>query len=189
MRRYFTFLVVLIMISTAFVGCIHKNSNNSDGYYYTKIDENVRKNIVSSIIKLSPTIDQRWANELSSKIYETSIEYGVDWKIIVSIIKQESNFNCNAKNNRGIGLGQIEPLWAKYYGYRHQDLWDWRFNVEMTTKILAYYKQERGSDGDYWVSAYHSLTPRYRQRYWSKFKQHYKKVIDSEKSLNQMFTV
>ena len=102
---------------------------------------------------------------------------------MVVILKQESNFKPTARNGDGIGLGQIEPLWADYFDYKHHRLWDWRFNLETTYKILKYYKKNRKADGIRWASAYHSMTPKYRNRYYSKIKGYWNRIKNIDDNL------
>src|SRR4030067_971401 len=53
---------------------------------------------------------------LTMAIYENSIKYDLDWKIILSVIKTESSWDSLAKSPKGAkGLMQIMPIMAQVY--------------------------------------------------------------------------
>lgn len=143
------------------------------------IEERRHKNVIyKTIIHLNNNIDPNFAKSLSVKIIKECAKYNLDWMLMTSIMYQESKFNPMAVNNQGIGLGQIEPLWSKKFNYQHGALWDWRFNIEIMAKIMNHYKLEsNNNDNIYWASAYHSYTPKYRNRYHKAIINHYKKIL------------
>ncbi len=181
MRNFLFFIIVVCL--TCCSSTSYHNAQTSHRYHSITTESKDREiqNISNAIQKLTPTIERQWCTKLSTQISAVSHYYNIDWRILVVVTKQESNFDSKARNRHGIGLGQIEPLWAKFYGYKHQDLWNWKFNVETMGRILAYYKAKQNvTTSPYWATAYHSLTPKYRQRYWRKIQKHYEVIVKNE---------
>ena len=78
--------------------------------------------------------------EFAYIIYENSIKYELNWRFIISIIKQESNFNEKAISPKGaLGLMQIIPTTAQLFATKPFDLFDPKDNLEIGCKILHTY--------------------------------------------------
>ena len=55
------------------------------------------------------------AKTIARQIYEESRSYGVDYRLVLAIVKKESNFNATIVSHRGArGLLQIRPVFAKH---------------------------------------------------------------------------
>jgi len=73
----------------------------------------------------------------SGQIKQSAIKYGVSEELIKSVIKRESGGNPNAISSAGaIGMMQVMPGTAKLYGVSRPDLYDWRKNIDLGTRIL-----------------------------------------------------
>jgi soluble lytic murein transglycosylase len=76
----------------------------------TKIIPNETNQIVMAIITFCPDLEH-----LAKIIQKESRKYGYDWKLVVAIMKTESNFDKNAISSKGaIGLMQVMPNTAKW---------------------------------------------------------------------------
>jgi len=71
--------------------------------------------ITKSIKSFCPKLEKRQAIRYASIIHRESEEYGYDWRLIVAIMKTESNFDRKAKSHKGaVGLMQLMPKTAKW---------------------------------------------------------------------------
>jgi len=67
---------------------------------------------------------------------------GWDWRLLASVVYQESNFNPRVESWAGaIGLMQVMPETGQYFGVR--DLWDPEKNITVGTRFLKFLD-------DYW---------------------------------------
>ncbi|WP_099158717.1 lytic transglycosylase domain-containing protein [Virgibacillus ndiopensis] len=75
-------------------------------------------------------------NQFNSFITDTAEKYGIDPKLIHSVIKTESNFNAFAKSSSGAqGLMQLMPTTARGLGVTNP--YDPSQNIEGGTKYLS----------------------------------------------------
>ncbi|KAF7277661.1 hypothetical protein GWI33_000984, partial [Rhynchophorus ferrugineus] len=113
-------------------------------------------------------VSENTANRLSPLIIRSADRYEVDPRLISAIIRQESNFNSNARSPTGaVGLGQIIPsYWANICG---TDLYNESTNINCTAHILSSYYQQGGS----WKKAiaYYNVGPTgYESSFWTRWK-------------------
>lgn len=68
---------------------------------------------------------------------EISEQYDIDWKLLAAIARSESEFRFDAISYVGaIGLMQIMPHVARSMGYKREELFDPRTNVEIAAKLF-----------------------------------------------------
>jgi membrane-bound lytic murein transglycosylase F len=103
---------ILILLLLLIIGCAVENN---------QID--VKGNSINMVPTYTKTLDteeniedeeylliKNILDDYGSYIYKYSKRYGFDWKLILSIIKQESNFDMVAESKKGaFGLMQIMP--------------------------------------------------------------------------------
>jgi len=97
-----------------------------------------------SVDKLAPkNIDPELKKVIVNTAYQAEVDQGIDGCMIVSVIKQESNFNPNAiGRDREVGLMQIMGrYWYKHFGFKsraefEKELKDPEFNILTGTAIL-----------------------------------------------------
>jgi soluble lytic murein transglycosylase-like protein len=136
--------------------------------------------IYCHIIKISPKINKSLAFRISNKIYKYSKKYGVDSRILTAILRQESNFNLQAKGcHFGIdenfeektvcsdfGMSQIYIKTAKRYGFDIKRLTeDVGYSIECGAIVLKDIKKRYGEkENNYW-SRYNALSKTKRELY------------------------
>ncbi|MCH4247421.1 MAG: transglycosylase SLT domain-containing protein [Acinetobacter populi] len=144
-----------------------------------------RADKLSAGLQKAYAVPQYQANRLSPMIINSADHYDVDPRLISAIIRQESNFNSNARSSTGaIGLGQIIPsYWAKVCG---NDLYNESTNIHCTAHILSAYHAQGGS----WKKAiaYYNVGPTgYESSFWTRWKvrKYVKSVKHFEKELKR----
>lgn len=112
-------------------------------------------------------------------------KYGVDWRLVVAVIKAESNFNARARSSRGAyGLMQVMPRTAALYQVKKSELYDPARNVEAGVRHLAMLQDRYDGDlsrtlaaynsGETAVARYHGVPPyRDTRAFVKKVIQHY----------------
>ncbi|MCX8022982.1 MAG: lytic transglycosylase domain-containing protein [Syntrophorhabdaceae bacterium] len=77
--------------------------------------EKVVKRIAAYMEREEATIERKDLEEVAKTIYETSKAHNIDYRLVLAVIKVESNFKHTAVSSKGArGLLQIKPFHAKY---------------------------------------------------------------------------
>ncbi|MBQ9781638.1 MAG: lytic transglycosylase domain-containing protein [Clostridia bacterium] len=92
-----------------------------------------------SILIFEVTISSKYSKIVKSECQK----YNLDYIMVLSLIKTESNFNKNAKSNKNaIGLMQIKDETAIYvsklYDIKYDDLYNVNSNVQLGVAYLDY---------------------------------------------------
>jgi hypothetical protein len=147
--------------------------------------------ITNSIKELTPSIEAEEARKLAVVIESAANKHSVDWRVLVAILKQESNFNLEAVNyeTRDYGIGQINYRNIKRLEISLAKLLtDLEYAVETTAKFIAENCNKYGkldySTGRKCYTRYHSFTPSQRDKYALLLKGHLnviEKVVQNER--------
>jgi soluble lytic murein transglycosylase len=107
-----------------------------------KIDPVIQ--IIKAIGMFQPNLEKKHTIRYANIVRKESIKYGYDWRLIVAIMKAESNFDKRAVSNKGaIGLMQVMPETAEwlspklkvvYFGV--DSLYDPEYNIKLGIHYL-----------------------------------------------------
>lgn len=144
------------------------------------------KEMLSKMIKkIQPNLSVQKTNKLAAKIYDNSIEFGVDPKIVIAILATESNFRNNVVSHTGdISMAQInEKIWNHEFtrmGQAKLDAHLMKHNenyvIYKMTKILSILKSRYQKKDPHWYASYHSQTKEFKDIYVQKLKRHFKQM-------------
>ena len=154
-----------------------------------------KSEIIKSINESRTSLDEEDVSRLADIIRTESKKYNYDWKLILAIIKTESQFDIRARSHKGArGLMQVLPSTAEWLSpkmgleYTGRDaLYDPEYNVKLGTHYLHMLHQ-KFSNMDKAIVAYnrgpHGLTRYLRQgrkfppEYLIRVMEHYKELKD-----------
>jgi hypothetical protein len=131
------------------------------------------------IMTLKPKMNVRRAQKLGAQIDFWASHYQVDAKLMVAIIRQESDFRpikaCWPAPWKGEGeitcdhgIAQINQTWVERWALDADKLvTDEAYNIQAQARVLAWLKRYFG-DEDAWFGRYHSATPSKRRSYQEK---------------------
>lgn len=110
-KKWFKFLIsafIFCLLSVAVF--IHHTVQKS-----TVRSAHIQDLIVEHLMAENEELDTSTAQTISQVIYEESAHYGIDYRLILALMKVESNFQYDAVSSRGArGLLQVKPSLAKY---------------------------------------------------------------------------
>lgn len=76
---------------------------------------NIRHHIAAHVRNGNEEIETRHLNAISRTVYDASREYGIDYRLVLALMKVESNFQHDVVSSMGArGLLQIKPSFAKF---------------------------------------------------------------------------
>ncbi len=122
------------------------NNNNTSMQYKSPMNSNINLGSMSlenlytnNFNQASTPVNnsyQAGVGNIDNLVSEMANKYGIDPKLIHSVIKQESNYNTQAKSYAGAqGLMQLMPATARGLGV--QNSYDAKQNIEGGTKYLS----------------------------------------------------
>ena len=87
--------------------------------------QNIREQIAAHVRRENDELETTHLNAISSTLYETSREYGLDYRLILALMKVESNFQHDVVSPMGArGLLQVKPSFARYVAQDMGIKWD-----------------------------------------------------------------
>jgi len=112
-----------------------------------------RLEIIKAINESCTSLGKEDVSRLANVIQTESKKYNHDWKLILAIIKTESQFDIRARSNKGArGLMQVLPSTAKWLSpkmgleYAGRDaLYDPEYNVKLGTHYLNMLHRQFGN--------------------------------------------
>ena len=186
-------LFIVIFMAAVGVGAIVEAKENRKLRSQVDFNEQIiekqiekRLDTVHSYIEVienyNPDLDSLFVFELASGVYEASQKHNLESHIILTTIAHESMFNPDAKalTSNATGLGQIIPYhWGEKYNFVKRDLFDWRFNLDITCEIINQMKKRHGRRKD-WIAYYYSAEQPGRGNYfrgWSRKNRYIKYLL------------
>lgn len=104
--RFLSFVVLVLLCCVIPLSVIYTNSVKK---------EHITKQITCHLKNENINIEDDAAMMISRVVYEQSAHYGLDYRLILALMKIESNFKDGAVSSMGArGLLQIKPSVAKY---------------------------------------------------------------------------
>lgn len=89
--------------------------------------------------------DPECAEVLPGAIHHYAVRHGLDWRRILALAWQESDFDCHAKNraDKGGAYGpfQIRRLWEPLIGDPRPQYFDPELAVERVVQVILYYQE------------------------------------------------
>ena len=109
----------------------------------------------NKIKTLNRSVSKYQANTIATHVLTKSRKYGLDPRLVFSLIAQESRFNPKAVSRVGArGLGQLMPGTAAQMGIRNP--FDIAQNIEGTTRYLSQQLRKFGGDVTRALAAYNA---------------------------------
>lgn len=122
----------------------------------------------NQIIKNNPSLDERYATQLSFVVDRVAKEFGIRPERLAAILAQESMYRLDAVNKRSkdYGIAQINHRTIKNFGFdKKLLLTNLEYSVKAGAIVLADFKKRYGHrEKDYWTR-YNSSRPEKRQEY------------------------
>lgn len=118
--------------------------------------------LILGVISIKPVGRMFYPMDYKEYIMKYSEQYNLDPYLVASVIKTESDFEKNAKSNKGaIGLMQLTPSTAKWAAkqmkiknFKVDMLYDEEFNIKMGCWYLDNLKQEFNNNMQLVIAAY-----------------------------------
>jgi soluble lytic murein transglycosylase len=109
-------LLLLILFLAGFVSSVFVISGPIGTAHREKVKkQKVISKIIDYIQDENVALEEVRVRTISERVYEESIQYNVDYRLILALMKVESNFRHDAISKRGArGLMQVRPTFAKY---------------------------------------------------------------------------
>lgn len=152
MEQALVCIAVFISLCIGFVYPQVKIEAKIDEYQPTRFHRNkkVKANkpdelhqIAKSINTFCPNLEKSQALHYAKIVSKESKVYGYDWELIVAIMKAESNFDIQAKSNKGaVGLMQLMPNTAEWISPKIKIEYsgvDSLYNPEYNVKLGVHY--------------------------------------------------
>ncbi len=104
--RFIAFLIVAALSFTIPVLAVYSGLEKQ---------RNIRKQIAIHVKNANDDLETGQLNDISRVLYETSREYGIDYRLVLALMKVESNFQHDVVSPRGArGLLQVKPSFVRF---------------------------------------------------------------------------
>lgn len=126
-------------------------------YFAAESTDQLRRKVLS-VTSYIQSYNRRLAADevgnISQAIVQYSERYGVDYRLLTSLIAIESSFRRDAVSSSGaIGMGQLKPATAKWLGVMNP--YDPVDNIAGTARFLAWLVKRYNGKLEYALSAYY----------------------------------
>lgn len=99
--------------------------------------ERIIKKIAEYMVIEDATISENELKNVATMIYKSSGQYNLDYRLILAIMKIESNFKHDAVSSKGArGLLQVKPSHAKYIAQDIGIVWDGKKTLDEPDKNI-----------------------------------------------------
>lgn len=110
-----TLLLCALFISGKHVAVVHTDRSSTTETRETTKKEEAVSLIVDRIRDKNVRLGNKELKDIAEMIYDESMRYNVDYRLVLAIMKIESNFKHDAVSQKGArGLLQVKPSCAKY---------------------------------------------------------------------------
>ena len=110
-RLIFSTLFLMILLCFAFVSLTPLKDANRQRFS----KNNTIRQIIDYLQLENGKLEDNVSRSISESVYTESMRYNVDYRLILAIMKVESNFKNDAVSHKGArGLLQVKPSLAKY---------------------------------------------------------------------------
>lgn len=151
--------------------------------------------ITRSILHLQPYLNWKEANKHANIVYREAERSGIDWKIIVSIVFQETSYlKSRFKGDKHCGYDNRNTYNCVYrtfgVGHIYYDIWKKRLNLNLnllkhslnysyskTIELLLIHKARYLPNVIWlWVGDYNSRNPKIKAKYIARIIKHYNRI-------------
>lgn len=199
------FLGALFLPSFAFSSKlidVHKYVHDYEAYNAMVLNKQVSKPIQAPVTRINDAliktmkVHPKKSMDIATSIHSASTKYKIDPRIMIAIMKVESNFNQNAVNTFSCkrtkapicgdhSIAQINyEVWSKDFPKFGRVPLDYNrlkkdqdYAIHRMGEILSILKS-RHSKEVFWFTRYHSSTDTFRSVYTAKVRKEMKKIID-----------
>lgn len=151
------------------------------------VPENKLETVKLTLQHLQPKLTDNLATELAQVILTESHQAQIDWKLVVSILNQESSLRRDPQGclknpddcTGDYGIAQIRHrVWKKEFPDLNKKklMTDYAYAVGTAVKILSHYKAKYEKRELNWFTRYHSGTPEHRSVYMRNLNKSYAKM-------------
>ena len=114
--RFLSFVVLVLLCCVIPLGAVYTNIAKK---------EHITQQIARHLKNENVNIEDDTARIISRVVYEQSANYGLDYRLVLALMKIESNFQDDAVSSKGArGLLQVKPSVAKFIAQDAGIRWD-----------------------------------------------------------------
>ncbi len=176
--------IITIILSAIFCLAVPNKTASKNNIQNRSENPQIVK-ITRVIANLQPNMNRYQNRMLAKVIHENSTRTGIDWRLVVAILFQESSLrldpqNCKVNFTRcnDMGIGQVRySVWGKTLKIdKKRMVTDVEYAIEQVYAVLSHYKLQYGKRELNWFTRYHSGDPEFRAIYMRKLNRAYAKI-------------